>query len=81
MQLEHTSKTRKYGTKFLLAAFLTAIALRLTPELMAYPYPLGYDVINYYIPVITNFGAWTMDSGFRTISIVCIVTAIHNCRN
>jgi hypothetical protein len=22
---------------------------------MAYPYPIGYDVINYYIPTITNF--------------------------
>ena len=29
--------------------------VRLVPELFAYPYPIGYDVINYYIPVTTNF--------------------------
>jgi hypothetical protein len=29
--------------------------VRLIPEMVAYPYPVGYDVINYYIPVITNF--------------------------
>ena len=29
--------------------------VRLIPEMAAHPYPVGYDVINYYIPVITNF--------------------------
>ena len=29
--------------------------VRLIPDMVAYPYPIGYDVINYYIPVITNF--------------------------
>ena len=29
--------------------------VRLIPEMVAHPYPVGYDVINYYIPVITNF--------------------------
>ncbi len=29
--------------------------VRLVPELFAYPYPIGYDVMNYYIPVTTNF--------------------------
>ncbi|HZD36737.1 MAG TPA: hypothetical protein VE130_16150 [Nitrososphaeraceae archaeon] len=24
-------------------------------ELVAYPYPIGYDVINYYIPMLSNF--------------------------
>jgi hypothetical protein len=28
--------------------------IRAVPELVAFPYPIGYDVINYYIPVITN---------------------------
>ena len=64
MQLECPSKLRNHGSKFLLAAFLIAIALRLTPELIAYPYPIGFDVINYYLPVITNFEAhWTVASG------------------
>jgi hypothetical protein len=29
--------------------------LRTAPELAAYPYPIGYDVVNYYIPVVENF--------------------------
>ena len=28
--------------------------IRAIPEIVAYPYPIGYDVINYYIPIITN---------------------------
>ncbi|MDQ3976146.1 MAG: hypothetical protein M3264_06450 [Thermoproteota archaeon] len=38
-----------------LVVFILCIALRAVPELMAYPYPIGYDVINYYIPTVTNF--------------------------
>ncbi len=42
---------------------MIAISFRLLPELIAYPYPIGYDVINYYIPVITNFeDKWSMVS-------------------
>jgi len=32
------------------------ITLRVIPELVAYPSPIGYDVVNYYIPVVENFG-------------------------
>jgi len=39
----------------ILVVFILCIALRAAPELIAYPYPIGYDVINYYIPTITNF--------------------------
>ena len=35
--------------------FVTAVVLRMVPELVAYPYPIGYDVINYYIPVVAQF--------------------------
>jgi hypothetical protein len=38
-----------------LVVFILCIALRAAPELIAYPYPIGYDVINYYIPTVTNF--------------------------
>lgn len=31
-----------------------AIGLRLAPELLAYPHPIGYDVVNYYIPVVSD---------------------------
>ena len=38
--------------------------MRTVPELIAYPYPLGYDVINYYIPVVTYFDKyWPIISG------------------
>jgi hypothetical protein len=35
--------------------FVICIALRAIPELAAYPHPIGYDVVNYYIPKIVNF--------------------------
>jgi hypothetical protein len=38
-----------------LIVFSVAIVLRLVPEILAFPYPVGYDVINYYLPVIKNF--------------------------
>ncbi|MEW6605049.1 MAG: hypothetical protein AB1351_10255 [Thermoproteota archaeon] len=31
------------------------VTLRAIPELVAYPHPIGYDVVNYYIPVVDNF--------------------------
>jgi hypothetical protein len=38
-----------------LFVFVLCIALRATPELAAYPHPIGYDVVNYYIPKVVNF--------------------------
>ena len=38
-----------------LIVFSIAIILRLVSEILAFPYPIGYDVINYYLPVIKNF--------------------------
>ena len=46
-----------------LMVFFMGCVVRLVPELFAYPYPIGYDVINYYIPVTTNFADhWTQIS-------------------
>ena len=48
----------KLGIKekhIVLFLFSTACLIRLLPEVISYPYPIGYDVINYYIPVTTNF--------------------------
>ena len=46
-----------------LLVFFIGCVVRLVPELFAYPYPIGYDVINYYIPVTTNFANhWTQIS-------------------
>ena len=38
-----------------LIVFSVAVILRLIPEILAFPYPIGYDVINYYLPILTNF--------------------------
>lgn len=46
--------SEKYAIILVLAI---AVALRAIPELVAYPYPIGYDVVNYYIPVVANFDA------------------------
>jgi hypothetical protein len=41
-----------------------SVALRVIPELAAYPHPIGYDVVNYYIPVVTNFAEhWPQTAG------------------
>jgi hypothetical protein len=34
--------------------FVICITLRTIPELAAYPHPIGYDVVNYYIPKVLN---------------------------
>lgn len=42
-----------------LIVFSIAFILRIVPEILAFPYPIGYDVINYYLPLIKNFeGYW-----------------------
>ena len=52
---EESSNVKKNDWSYVLALFLIAAIVRSIPQLLAYPYPLGYDVINYYVPVITNF--------------------------
>ena len=39
---------------FYLIVFFSATSLKIVTELIAYPYPIGYDVINYYIPMLLN---------------------------
>ena len=38
-----------------LIIFSIAVIVRVIPELEALPFPIGYDVINYYLPVLVNF--------------------------
>lgn len=46
-----------------LIVFSIAVILRLIPEILALPYPIGYDVINYYLPFLVNFNNhWTSSS-------------------
>lgn len=45
-------------------AIAICVLLRAIPELVAYPHPIGYDVVNYYIPVVTNFDEhWPVTAG------------------
>jgi len=46
------ANNRKYPY---LIIFSIAVLVRVIPELEALPYPIGYDVINYYLPVLVNF--------------------------
>ena len=57
MYIPLLSKCRLFTSEkhAVLVVFILCIALRAAPELIAYPYPIGYDVINYYIPTVTNF--------------------------
>ena len=38
-----------------LIVFSVAVILKLVPEILAFPNPIGYDVINYYLPILKNF--------------------------
>ncbi|HEX7274798.1 MAG TPA: hypothetical protein VF248_04215, partial [Nitrososphaeraceae archaeon] len=53
LQLDYViTNSKKYPY---LIVFSIAVILRLVSEVLAFPYPIGYDVINYYLPVIKNF--------------------------
>src|SRR5574341_1163288 len=55
MQYHATTNATSGKRPWLLILILVACSVRLIPEIIAYPIPTGYDVINYYIPVLTNF--------------------------
>lgn len=55
-----TFASQKYA---IILVFAISTILRVIPELASYPYPIGYDVVNYYLPVVTNF-----DAHWHTIS-------------
>src|SRR6266702_6807592 len=46
---------RKY--KLPLVAFLLPLTVRAIPELMAGPYPIGYDTITAYVPFMRDWAA------------------------
>src|ERR1044071_3616964 len=64
-----------------LIVFSVAIILRLIPEILAYPYPIGYDVINYYLPVLKHFDDYssTISNQFPLyISLLHAISSIVN---
>src|SRR5438270_3045276 len=50
------SGLRRSEVKWILVVFGFSVVIRILPQIVAYPYPIGYDVINYYIPVTAHFG-------------------------
>jgi hypothetical protein len=64
-----------------LIVFSVALVLRLIPEILAYPYPIGYDVINYYLPILKNFDDYsaTISNQFPLyISLLHTISSIMN---
>ena len=55
MQNQTMINIRREESFLLLLLFVIAAVIRLVPEILAYPYPIGYDVINYYLPVLSNY--------------------------
>lgn len=50
--------SRIIGTKvFVLAAFLIPLAVRAIPEVIAGPYPIGYDTITAYVPYMYDWAS------------------------
>ncbi|HYZ65182.1 MAG TPA: hypothetical protein VE574_00485, partial [Nitrososphaeraceae archaeon] len=64
--------------RLIILVFLAGSVIRALPEVVAYPYPIGYDVINYYIPVITNLEEhWSVISGQLPVYIL-ILYSLHS---
>jgi hypothetical protein len=55
MQNQTMVNIRREESFLLILLFVIAAGIRLVPEIIAYPYPIGYDVINYYLPVLSNY--------------------------
>jgi hypothetical protein len=43
---------------YMFACFLTGFVVRFVPEAIAYPAPIGYNVVAYYAPVLADFNSW-----------------------
>jgi hypothetical protein len=73
LQVKNTiGNNKKYSY---LIVFSVAVILRLIPEILAFPYPIGYDVINYYLPILKNFDQyWTSVSNQFPLYIVLLHT-------
>jgi len=56
--------------------FSVAVILRLIPEILAQPYPIGYDVINYYLPILKNFDDYWLEISNQFPLYVSLLYAI-----
>lgn len=51
--------------KSLLFFFLLGCFIRIIPDLIAFPYPIGYDIINYYIPLADKLNTIFPNGSFQ----------------
>ena len=51
--------------KSLLFFFVLGCFIRIIPDLTAYPYPIGYDIINYYIPLADKLNTTFQNDSFQ----------------
>jgi hypothetical protein len=54
--------------KKLIFIFLIGCLIRIIPEIIAYPYPIGYDTINYYIPLANEIKFDSLNYQFNIFS-------------
>ncbi|WXG40363.1 MAG: hypothetical protein WED07_06025 [Candidatus Freyarchaeum deiterrae] len=50
--------------KYLLLSFLVPLLIRVIPEVIAYPWPIGYDTIGWYAPLIYYFQVYGFSLAF-----------------
>ena len=52
-------------SKSLLFFFGLGCFIRIIPDLIAYPYPIGYDIVNYYIPLADKLNTILQNDSFQ----------------
>ena len=62
--------------KKLLFIFLIGCLIRIIPEIIAYPYPIGYDTINYYIPLVNEIEFDSVNDQFNIFPYVIYILKI-----
>ena len=62
--------------KIHLFVFLIGCIIRIIPEIIAYPYPIGYDTINYYIPLVNEIEFDSVKHQFNIFPYVIYILKI-----
>jgi hypothetical protein len=62
--------------KSFLFIFLIGCLIRTIPELVAYPYPIGYDTINYYIPLANEIEFDLLKDHFNILPYLIFILKI-----
>src|SRR5919112_6916295 len=56
--------------------FLIGCLIRIIPEITAYPYPIGYDIINYYIPLASEVEFDSLNDQFNIFPYLLYILKI-----